>query len=129
MTGPWREPRAETEDYPGLVVHDGRGSGSITVGGSRLPLWAFACVAIRDGWAEAEAGWEPEANYGFTADKFGIFIGRLLDQRGEFARLICILADVERREESHRRRAWWEIDRQRHRVTRQLRRCLQVLEQ
>jgi hypothetical protein len=49
--GVWREPSEESVDlYPGLVVHDGRVSGSITTGRSRLPLWAFMFVAIRDGW-------------------------------------------------------------------------------
>lgn len=127
----WRKPAAETVDYPGLVVHDGRVSGSITTGYSRLPLWCFAFTAVVGGWESVEHGWSP-SQYDWTADKFGGFLTDLLDQRGEFARLLCMLADVERRDRYAtglpRDTAWWERKTQRTRVLRQLRRCTAALE-
>lgn len=147
---PWRQPDAETEDYPGLVVHDGRQTGSITAGYSRLPLWAFAGIVATHGWEEAEA-WEP-GQYGWTAEKHDEFIYNLLEARGEFGRLLCILADVERDEQErtdeklpegiveispwkpegdgivHLPPAWWQYEPSRTRVVTQLRRCLDALE-
>ena len=47
MSTPWRNPAEESLGlYPGLVVDDGRQSGSITVGQSRLPLWSFIGTAL-----------------------------------------------------------------------------------
>lgn len=99
MSGPWRTPAAETNDYPNLWVHDGRVSGSITVGQSRLPLWAFSTEAILHGWDTVEASYEPTAHYGFTAGDFAGFVFHLLNVRGEFARLLLALADAERHED------------------------------
>lgn len=98
MGYPWREPGEETTDlYPNLVVHDGRVTGSITCGRSRLPLWAFASVAITHGWEEVEGGWEP-SDYGFTAKDLAAFVYNLLEARGEFGRLLLALANAERLE-------------------------------
>lgn len=127
MSGPWREPGEETENlYPGLVVHDGRVSGSITVGRSRLPLWAFVWTALIQGWDEVERGWEP-SQYGWTADKTGEFLHHLLEMRGEFGRLLLMLAEAERTE-NEMGDPWWQDDAVRERVVEQLRRCLAVLE-
>ena len=88
MSGPWRHPDEESVDlYPGLVVHDGRVSGSITAGRSRLPLWAFSWEAITRGWGEVETGYEP-GRYGIGAEDFAQFVTDLLEQRGEFGRLV-----------------------------------------
>lgn len=123
----WRNPAEETTDYPGLYLDDGRVTGSITAGRSRLPLWAFMPVALQYGKGEWE-GYDPDA-YGWTIDKAARFLGDLFEQRGEFGRLICVLADVERRDrEQERDTAWWERRRQRDRVAAQLRRCLVALE-
>lgn len=132
MTGPWREPAEESDDlYPGLCVHDGRQSGSITVGCSRLPVWAFIWPAIVHGWdQEAEWGYEP-SQYGWDADKMGAFLHNLMELRGEFGRLLLVLADAERCERVRPRwdgPAWWETKKHRKRVADQLRRCLAVLE-
>ena len=98
MPNIWRHPDKETIDiYPGLTVHDGRCSGSITAGQSRLPLWAFCWPAIVHGWEEAESGWTP-SDYGMDAESFAWFVSDLLEARGEFARLLCVLADAERAE-------------------------------
>ncbi len=132
MTGVWREPAERTEDYPGLVVWDARVSGSITTGDSRLPLWAFAGVVARHGWSEAESGWEP-SEYGWDAEAHDHFIYNLMEMRGEFARLLCVLADVERREQEREEQdfqndhPWWADDLDRERVVQQLERCLDVL--
>lgn len=129
MPNIWRHPDEETIDiYPGLTVHDGRCSGSITVGQSRLPLWAFCWPAIVHGWEEAESGWTP-SDYGMDAESFAWFVSDLLEARGEFARLLCILADAERAERYRQNdRAWWEVARRRKAVAAQLRRCLEALE-
>lgn len=96
--GPWRSPDEESVDlYPGLVVHDGRVSGSITTGRSRLPLWAFASVAVTHGWDEVERGWEP-SRYDWTVETHARFLHHLLEARGEFARLLLVLADADRRD-------------------------------
>jgi len=94
MSGPWREPDAETQDYPGLWVHDGRVSGSITIGQSRLPLWAIIATAIHDDWGEVEDGWSP--GDGFDAEALADFLHDLLNARGEFGRLLLTIAAAER---------------------------------
>lgn len=130
----WREPREETEGlYPGLVVHDGRVGGSITVGRSRLPLWAFMGVAIQYGWDEAEAGWTP-SEYGMGPREAARFVYDLLEARGEFARLLLMLADASRRQDEADDEAeaftapWWECPEIAEPIAEQLRRCLVCLE-
>ena len=128
MGSPWRRPAADTEDYPGLVVSDDRVTGSITTGHSRLPLWCFVTTAICEGWPAVERGWEP-SQYDFDAEALALFLYHLLEQRGEFGRLLCVLADEERKEQNrHRTRAWWEQPTSRKRVAKALRRCLDALE-
>jgi hypothetical protein len=125
----WREPPEESVDlYPGLTVWDSRVSGSITVGQTRLPLWAFAWSAVVEGWDNVERGWEP-SRYGMSQDDFAGFVTDLLEARGEFARLLLVLADAERMQDvGGHRRAWWQTKRHRKRVADQLRRCLAALE-
>lgn len=92
MTGyPWREPGEESVDlYPGVVVHDGRMTGSLTFGRVRTPLWAPQL-----GFLDAEDyAVEPEAQKAAEA-----FLRDLLQARGEYARLLLVLADAERREQ------------------------------
>jgi len=106
---PWREPAEETVGlYPGLVVHDARKTGSITAGSSRLPLWAFAGVAITHGWDEAEDGWSP-SDYGVGRYELARFIVDLLEMRGEFARLLLVLANAERAETERADRYFVEL--------------------
>lgn len=127
---PWREPDEETVGlYPNLVVHDGRVSGSITVGKSRLPLWCFVRWAVGN-WDEVEAGYAPTENYGFTEDDLSQFLYCLTELRGEFARLLLVLADAERCEHvrGFPRSPWWATKRHRKRVADQMRRCLTILE-
>jgi hypothetical protein len=96
VTGPWREPAEESVDlYPDLVVSDDRVSGSVTFGPSRLPIWAVIYTAIVQGWDDVEAGWDP-SNYGWDAERLATFLYNLLEARGEFGRLLLVLADVER---------------------------------
>lgn len=129
---PWRHPAEESHLYPGLCLSDDRVTGSITVGCSRLPLWAFVSWLADDnlGWEEVVNSWDYiETEYGWTADKMGDFLHDLMEQRGEFGRLLLILADAERCERrSPRREAWWDTKKHRKRVADQLRRCLAVLE-
>lgn len=129
----WREPAEESTDlYPGLVVHDNRVSGSITVGPQRLAFWYFIGDVIRAGWFEAveEYGPFPE---GYTAEDAASFFYDLMEHRGEFGRLLLVLADAHRREreraatESANDRPWWEEKAERTPVVLQLHRCLDAL--
>ena len=135
--GPWRQPDEESVDlYPGLVVHDGRVSGSITVGQSRLPLWAIIGTAIRETWESVESNWSPTEAYGFTAHDLAAFLYDLMELRGEFGRLLLVLANAERQEMIAEQEdesllvadAWWDVPAQRQPVIDQLRRCLLALE-
>lgn len=154
----WREPPEETEDYPRLWVHDGRQSGAITFGRSRLPVSAVIGDVVLHRW-EAASDFDPGA-YGWDAQTFTRFLYDLFEVRGEFARLLCTLADVERdqaertdakfaryrhdglietspwKEEDisadppilHPPAPWWEWEPSRARVLAQLRRCIDCLE-
>ncbi len=133
MNAVWREPEEESIGlYPGLVVHDGRVSGSITAGRSRLPLWVICATAIRETWQEVENSWPSVKDYGFGEEDFAEFIYYLMEMRGEFGRLLLVLADAERRERAHDHlrddRSWWEMPTVRIRILKQLRRCVAALE-
>jgi hypothetical protein len=93
---PWREPREESDQiYPGLSVNDGRVSGSIVIGHSRLPLWAIITEAIQNGWDSVEEGYEP-SDYGYGARDLSGFLYWLLEARGELGRLLLAIANAER---------------------------------
>lgn len=99
MGYPWLHPDEETVDaYPGLCVHDGRHSGSITFGQTRLPVNAVIYDALCSGWDVVEEGWTPSA-YGWDDGKLAIFLYQLLEMRGEFGRLLLVLANAERLEQ------------------------------
>ena len=125
--GPWRIKPAVTEDYPGLQVQDNRVTGSINVGPTRLPLWAIIHDVITGGWETAEASYDVTPNL-LTEHQFTDFLYHLLEQRGEFGRLVCVLADVERRERKGDKRPWWERPKQRRRVRAALTACLQAVD-
>lgn len=129
--GPWRTPAEESDDlYPGLSVCDNRVTGSIVVGGTRLPLWAFAYASIVEGWESVDSDYDI-AECGLTDKEFGGFLSNLMEARGEFGRLLLVLADAERCDVASGRvdTVWWRTKRQRGRVAEQLRRCLAVLEE
>jgi hypothetical protein len=111
------------------VVWDDRVSGSITLGQSRLPLWCFAYVD----WPEWDAyGTDSDGaagpHYGVTKEHLRGFVYNLFEMRGEFARLLLILADGERRDTGRMfGPAWWEKKGQRKRVLDQLHRCIAAL--
>ena len=142
--GPWRKPGELSADvYPGLSVWDDRVTGSITLNDSRLPLWAFVWTAVRDGWDTVEDSWEPGATYGYGHDDFGSFLVDLLELRGEFGRLVCMLANAERIEREQEPTvigddghgnpvaemdpAWWERPDLCEPIVVQLRRCIDTL--
>lgn len=130
MTGPYRHPAEESEGlYPHLVVHDGRVSGSITLGRSRLPVWCLA-VAFPEWDSFATDQQEPGApHYGVSKDDLAEFIHHLLDVRGELARLLLVLANAEREEDdTGDYHPWWDDAQVRGRVVEQLRRCVAALE-
>lgn len=97
----WREPAEETDDiFDGLVVHDGRVTGSITIGHSRLPLWAIIGPLIHGGWEEVLEDWDYiEEDYEFTSNDLFRFLYNLMEMRGEFGRLLLTLAAAERNEQ------------------------------
>ena len=126
---PLRTPPVETADlYPGLVVQDNRVTGSITVGPTRLPIWAVIADLVNGGWDDVEHGYGPFLDR-FDADDFAEFVFSLLNLRGEFARLLLALANVERLEgENESSERWWENRHMRRPVADLLRRCLDVVE-
>lgn len=130
--GIWRSPNEETVGaYPGLAVHDGRVSGSITIGASRVPLWALTGALRVGGWEEIESDYGiGEILGGLGEDELWALIHHLFQMRGEFARLLCVLGDVERVEELvDDDRAWWDEPGQRRRVREALLNCLKALDE
>jgi len=123
----WRQPATETHGFPKLMVHDNIQSGSINVRGTRLPLWAIITTVINEGWAAVEKGWCPK-EYNYSKQDLAHFLYCLLEQRGEFGRLLLLLANVEK-PEYHGDSSWWEVTSARDRVMKQLQRCLDALNQ
>lgn len=123
----WRRKAIETRGFPKLMVHDDIVSGSINIRGTRLSLWAIISTAINEGWEHVERGWSPEKDYNYSSQDLAHFLYCLLEQRGEFGRLLLLLANMERSERHDL--AWWENKNSRHRVMKQLQRCLDTLNQ
>ena len=119
--GVWRRKGTQTRGFPKLMVDDDVVSGSINVRGTRLPLWAIITTAINEGWESIERGWSPTKHYNYTKVDLAHFLYCLLEQRGEFGRLLLLLAKVERLE------CWWENEGARKRVMKQLQNCLDAL--
>lgn len=81
--GVWRQPAEETDDlYPGLCVHDGRVTGSITIGPTRLPLWTILPTLIEEDWEAVRENWPTVDDYGWTAQDTERFLSRLMQMRG-----------------------------------------------
>lgn len=126
-----RDPSEETEDYPGLIVRDGRRTGSLTAGHSRMPM-STVCTAVMHGdfdqWANGE-----DNIHGVTVEDAIGFVHDLLEHRGDFARLLAVLADVQRLEwdrqdEDMNLPSWWDHDESYRRVHDALVRCLDALD-
>ena len=128
-----RQPAEETEGlYEGLCVCDNRVSGSITVGPSRLPLWAFVGTIVTDGWetvVSEEDGWPyMEESYGWTQQMTSDFLYYAMQSRGEFGRLTLLMAEMNRRSEANE--AAWLLDADnRQQMKAQLQKCLDALEE
>ncbi len=101
-----------TEDYPGLIVHDGRQSGAITIGHTRLPISAVMSTIVAEGWSGFEKGWGPVAeNYdGYMAVDLSRFLGDLFDVRKEVARLVLSIANWNRGREDSETGEWLPPD-------------------
>ena len=123
--GVWRIKGTETDGFPKLMVDDDVVTGSINVRKTRLPLWAIISTAINEGWESVEQEWSPEKHYGYLKQDLAHFLYCLLEQRGEFGRLLLLLANVECRFDS----GWWENTTARRRVIKQLQICLDALGQ
>jgi len=111
------------EIYPGLTVCDGRVSGSIIAGLTRLPLWAFIGTVVEESWAEANESYEVEST-GLTKRELSDFLYNLLEMRGEFGRLILLMAEAYRVGTDY----WYEEPSLRERMQQQLQRCLETLQ-
>lgn len=127
-----REPDEETEDFPKMVVCDGRVTGSITLGYTRLPLWCLIADIVDRGWKSVAE--DRDITEG-TQQDFVDFLYYLLEARGDFGRLLCVLADVERdageREEKQtggRVFNWWYHPEMKDRVRAALQRCIDSLD-
>lgn len=131
-----REPGEESADlYPGLVVCDDRVTGSITAGRTRLPLWCLINELVGGGFPAIEVS-RNLGGTGLTADVLGDFLYYLLEQRGDFGRLLLVLADVERQAMEREKASqdpdsltWWQDKGMRQRVIDALERCLNDLKQ
>ena len=119
--GVWRRKGTRSKGFPKLMVDDNVQSGSINVRNTRLPLWAIITTAITEGWEQVERGWESENHYNYSRHDLAHFLYCLLEQRGEFGRLLMLLAKVERLE------CWWENTNARRRVIKQLQNCMDAL--
>jgi len=128
MSGPSRGPaRGSIDLYPGLVVHDDRCGGWITLGVSRLPAWCLWPAWPNWDTHSPDGEREPGApHYGVRPDDLAALWVNLLSVRGEFARLLLVLANAERCDRL-RGGSWRERRRHRQRVSAQLRRCLKAL--
>jgi len=131
-----RTPPERSDDlYPGLSVWGDRVSGSITIKDSRLPLWAIVFSAVDAGWARVEAGWSPTETYGYTSEDLAVFLSDLLEMRGEFGRLLLMLADAVRAERAEQDEnapwpdPWWQMPEITGPIVDQLHRCIESLTQ
>ena len=111
----------QTNGFPKLMVDDDVVTGSINIRNSRLSLWAIIVTVINEGWESVEKGWSPEEHYGYSKQDLAHFLYCLLEQRGEFGRLLLLLAKVEKLE------CWWENTNTRKQVKKQLQNCLDAL--
>ncbi len=121
----WREPAIQTNGFPKLMVHDSIQTGSINVKETRLPLWAIISTVINKGWEEAERSWSTDMLYGFSRKNLAHFLYCLLEQRGEFGRLLLVLANAEHKNDD----GWWGKPKHRRAVMKQLQHCLNALKQ
>ena len=121
----WRRPAVQTNGFPKLMVHDHVVTGSINIKDTRLSLWAIIGSAICEGWDMVEKGWSPTERYGYTKEDLAHFLYYLLEQRGEFGRLLLLLAKAEHSEKDFD--CWWDSPYYRERVRQQLQNCLDIL--
>lgn len=125
---PWRSPSEESHIYPGLCLHDDRQTGSITAGCTRLPLWAFIGELVDGGYKAANYDYEVE-RCGLSQEALSEFLYCLMELRGDFGRLLLVMAEAERSERQNPRgTSWWKTKKHRKAVREQLRRCLDILE-
>lgn len=118
--GVWRFPAEETKNlYPNGCVHDGRGFGSLMVGGV-APWW----IAGDTDWDVSDYTDDPKLE-----KEIRTFVFHLLSLRGEYARLLLVLANAERTSTNTGGRGWWKSGRQRTAVRSALKRCLDVLDE
>lgn len=124
--GVWRQPPAQTNGFPKLMVNDDVVTGSINVRNTRLPLWAIISTAIAQGWDQVENAWSPAERYGYTKEDLSHFLYCLLEQRGEFGRLLLLLAKAEASDRGDFG-CWWDSPHYRKKVMAQLKRCIGCL--
>lgn len=147
--GPWQQPGYKGDDiYPGFGCDDGMRAGGINIGNTRQLVHDLIGSILEGGWDEAETDYGTQT---CTDREYGRFLHDLLDMRGEFGRLLLLLAAAVRIAvikddakvnahwaEAHPgaqmcdcmaidHLAWWEDPEVYGPVVEQLRRCLNVL--
>jgi hypothetical protein len=113
--------------FPGLSVWDARMAGAITLKDSRLPVYVLASMVMKygDDWERVTDSYDVPEWYEWTDVR--LLVTMMLNLRGEWAKLVLIMADGERRR-SHNGLPWWRKKRDRARVRAQLLRCLAMLD-
>lgn len=148
LVGPWRRPDYKADDiYPPFGCWDKMRAGGVNISGSRLLVHDVLWSLVAGGWDRAVNEFTPPC----SPDEYRRFLHDLLDARGEFGRLLLVLAAAERMERdrdeadgdehfatAHPRSnlcdcgripvSWWEDAEMRQPVIDQLRRCLAALE-
>jgi hypothetical protein len=119
-----RQPSEDTDNlYPGLTVCDDRVTGSINAGRTRLPLWAFIGTVVEESWVEANKNFEVEST-GLSKRDLSDFLYNLLEMRGEFGRLLLLMAEAYRVGADE----WHDDPVLCRRMQEQLQQCLKALE-
>jgi hypothetical protein len=92
-------------------------------------MWAVTGLALSSGWEAVEREYYPDEYtnqyHSFTEGSAGEFFHNLMQHRGEFGRLVLLLADVERC--STMRWDWTQTRKHTDRLADQLERCLKLL--
>lgn len=82
--------------------------------------WACISIIVEDGWEEAvseENGWPyVEEEYEWTKQKMSNFLYHLAESRGEFGRLLLLMAEVERLEHGDNGPRWYRQEDLRERM-------------
>lgn len=94
-----------TEDFPGLIVWEERMCGDITVGHSRLPIGMVLAIMLQDPPVADVEDCYPDVTKK-EQRRLVEFVRCLVGHDGDWGRLLCVLADVNRKTANRRDRNW-----------------------